>query len=809
MMKYAEVAVDAPTGYDRTFTYSTQPSMSLSQGHMVQVPFGPRVLPGIVFHLTNEPRVAETRDIVGVVHPEPVLSQHQLALARWISRYYMAPLFDCATLMTPPGLRIRSHVYLTLAQAPLETKLTPAQGKAVAYIASKGRVERGAVLKALGPRIDVALNSLLRLGVIEASWEWQKPRVGPKYATYLELTLPASDAEEKAAHLGVRAPRQAAILRGMAQRGTAVLLATAQREFGASTVKWLEEKALVRRTRIRLDRDPLRDKNFAPDFPPFLTEDQNRSVESIERAMESASSAVFLLQGVTGSGKTEVYLRALAHALSMGKRGIVMVPELSLTPQTIERFGSRFSGQVAVLHSGLSQGEHFDQWWRIREGGYGVVIGSRGSIFAPQPNLGLIVIDEEHEWTYKQQDTSPRYHAREVALRLAELTGAVVILGSATPDVVSYERALSGGYRLLELPHRIVSMPDGSTSTNAPLSPVRVVDLRVELKEGNRSIFSRALGTAMEQTLQAGEQAMLYLNRRGSGSLVQCRDCGHTLRCRRCDLPLTYHAQGERLLCHHCNYRLSPPRLCPQCRGPRVRYLGLGTQRVVEEVQQDFPGVKAIRWDKDAASARGAHEKTMEVFHRGEAQVLVGTQMIAKGLHFPNVTLVGVLCADIGLFLPDFRSGERAFQLLCQVAGRTGRGPLGGQVIIQTYSPQHYAVAAAAAQDYKSFYVSETTYRREQELPPYGRLIHLMYSHTNQSVCQREAQRWGGALRRQRDAWGLTNVDILGPAPAYPHRLRGRYRWHMILRGQDPRSLLDKTPIPQGWTVDVDPASVT
>ena len=808
MMKYAEVAVDAPTGYDRTFTYSIPSSMSLSPGHMVQVPFGPRVLPGIVFQLTLEPQVTETRDVVGIVHPEPVLSPHQLALARWVSNYYMAPLFDCSALMTPPGLRIRSRVYLTLAQAPSEAKLTPAQDKAVAYIAARGRTERGAVLKALGPSIDAALNSLLRQGVIEASWEWQKPRIGPKYATFLEVAVPPPEALEMSAQMDARAPRQAALLRDMAQWGTTLLLASAQKQFGASAVKGLEEKDLVRRTHLRLDRDPLRDRTFLPDSPLILTEDQRRSVESIQRAMESASSAVFLLQGVTGSGKTEVYLRALAHALSMGKRGIVMVPELSLTPQTIERFGRRLPGQVAVLHSGLSQGEHFDQWWRIQEGGYGVVIGSRGSIFAPQPDLGLIVIDEEHEWTYKQQDSSPRYHAREVALKLAELTGALVILGSATPDVVSYDQALSGRYRLLELPHRIVSTPGGGTSTNAPLSPVHVVDLRMELKEGNRSIFSRALSTALEQTLQAGEQAMLYLNRRGSGSLVQCRDCGHTVRCRRCDLPLTYHAQGERLLCHHCNYRLVPPRLCSQCRSPRVRYLGLGTQRVVEEVQHAFPSVKVLRWDRDAASARGAHEKTMELFHRGEAQVLVGTQMIAKGLHFPNVTLIGVLCADIGLFLPDFRSGERAFQLLCQVAGRTGRGPLGGQVIIQTYSPHHYAVAAAAAQDYKSFYRSESTYRQEQELPPYGRLIHLGYTHTNQSLCQKEALRWGGALRRQRDAWGLTNVDILGPAPAYPPRLRGRYRWHIILRGQDPRSLLDKTPIPQGWTVDVDPASV-
>ena len=348
----------------------------------------------------------------------------------------------------------------------------------------------------------------------------------------------------------------------------------------------------------------------------------------IESAIDGPSSQVFLLQGVTGSGKTEVYLRALAYALGKGKRGIVMVPELSLTPQTIERFGQRFPGQVAVLHSGLSAGERFDQWWRIQNGDYGVVIGARGAVFAPQPDLGLIVLDEEHEWTYKQQDVTPHYHARDVAIKLAELTNAVVILGSATPDVVSHRRALDGRYRLLELPHRV----SPETSLDAPLPRVRVVDLRQELKDGNQGYLQP----------RAEKRHGLHPPGRGTGDtvpepererqLVQCRDCGHTMRCRRCDLPLTYHSQAERLLCHRCNYRLASPRACPQCRGSRIRYLGLGTQRVVEEVEHAFPGVKTLRWDRDAASARGGHERIMESFVRGDAQALVGTQMIAKGL---------------------------------------------------------------------------------------------------------------------------------------------------------------------------------
>ncbi|MBI4282033.1 MAG: primosomal protein N' [Chloroflexi bacterium] len=809
MTKYAEVAVDAPAGYDRTFTYSIPPEITVYPGHLVQVPFGPRVLSGVVFHLSDEPQVTETRDIARVLQPDPILPPHKLALARWISAFYMASLFDCVALMLPPGYPPRARSYLSLAQPIENLKLTPAQSRVVAYLDANAGVDRKGLLGALGIGIEATLSSLIRQGIVEASWEWQRPPVRAKYVAYLELALPSSDAKDRATSLDIRAPRQAALLRYMGQRDAAIPLALAQKEFGASAAKGLETRGLVRRVSLREERDPLGGRTFLPDTPPSLTEAQRVCLAQIEQAIDSSLSRVFLLHGVTDSGKTEIYLRALAHATGKGKRGIVMVPELSLTPQTIERFGRRFPGQVALLHSGLSAGEHFDQWWRIQEGRYGVVIGSRGAIFAPQPNLGLIVIDEEHEWTYKQQDSTPHYHAREVALRLAELTGAVVILGSATPDVVSHSRALNGQYQLLELLHRVYLGADGDTVSSQPLPSVQVVDLRQELKDGNRSIFSRALSRAMTRTLQAGEQAMLYLNRRGSGSLVQCRDCGHTLRCRRCDLPLTYHSQSERLLCHQCNYRLSLPKTCPQCRSSRIRYLGLGTQRVVDELQQAFPGVKALRWDRDAASARGAHESIMESFAQGKAQVLVGTQMIAKGLHFPNVTLVGVLCADIGLFLPDFRAGERVFQLLCQVAGRTGRGPLGGQVIVQTYSPQHYAVAAGSAQDYQGFYQQETAYRREQGLPPFGRLIHLVYLHTNEGRCHQEALRLGAALKQQRDAWGLTDVDILGPAPAYPPRVRGRYRWHIILRGQDPRSLLEKTSIPQGWAVDVDPLSVS
>ncbi len=536
------------------------------------------------------------------------------------------------------------------------------------------------------------------------------------------------------------------------------------------------------------------------------TSHQAQALAQIAAALDARDHAAFLLQGVTGSGKTEVYIQSLARCLAQGRRGIVLVPEISLTPQMVQRFAARFPGRVAVLHSRLSPVEHRRMWWGLFHGRYDVAIGSRSALFAPVQPLGLIVLDEEHEWTYKQHDSEPRYHARAVALRLAQQTGAVVVLGSATPDVVTYHHALAGQrLRLLELPYRLGVEGGGD---GHPLAQVRIVDMRQELKDGNRSVFSRPLQDALKESVGKGDQAILFINRRGTAGVVQCRNCGHVVRCRSCDMPLAYHTAPERLLCHQCNRRSKIPPACPKCHSSRIRYLGLGTQKLISEMEALVPGVTTLRWDRDVAEVDRDAESVLERFARGEAQVLVGTQMVAKGLHVPSVTLVGAVLADIGLHLPDFRSGERVFQLLCQVAGRAGRGAGPGTAIIQTYRPDHYAVVLAAQQDYAAFYRQEVAYRRVQRMPPYSRLIRLVFAHTNDGRCQAEAERLGRALRHQRQAWALSEVDVLGPAPAYPPRLRGRYRWHILLRGPDPRLLLDKLELPQDWLVDVDPASV-
>ncbi len=736
-MPYAEVAVDAPIRGGRTFTYLVPTHLTVAPGQMVQVPFGPRMADGVVFELSPTTNIDPVRPVEAADPLGPLVLPHHLDLARWISDYYMAPLYAAVALMLPPGFRSRTVAYL---HRPSEKAMASLDGAVQTTLLGRfsghpRRAREELVRHGLSQEALRALDRLIRQSGITRHWQWRMPRT-----------------EQIPDELG-----------------------------------------------------PVPELTRLPEPPLTPTPHQAQSLAQIAAALDTREHAVFLIQGVTGSGKTEVYLQVLARCLAQGRKGVVLVPEISLTPQMVQRFEARFPGKVAVLHSRLSPAEHRRMWWGLFQGRYHVAIGSRSALFAPVQPLGLIVVDEEHEWTYKQHDSEPRYHTRAVALRLAQQTGAVVVLGSATPDVVTYHHALAGQrLRLLELPTRL-GIP-GKVEPNA-MARVQIVDMRQELKDGNRSVFSRPLQEGLKEAVGKGDQAILFINRRGTAGVVQCRDCGHVVRCRSCDMPLAYHTAPERLLCHQCNRRSKMPPACPNCHSSRIRYLGLGTQRLIGELEALLPGVTSLRWDRDVAEVDRASETVLERFAKGEAQVLVGTQMVAKGLHVPSVTLVGAVLADIGLHLPDFRSGERVFQLLCQVAGRAGRGDDPGTAIVQTYQPDHYAVMAAAQQDYPAFYHQEVAFRRVQRMPPYSRLIRLVFAHTNAAMCQAEAERLGRALRHQRQVWGLSEVDALGPAPAYPPRLRGRYRWHILLRGPDPRLLLDKVEL-DGWLVDVDPASV-
>jgi len=428
-----------------------------------------------------------------------------------------------------------------------------------------------------------------------------------------------------------------------------------------------------------------------------------------------------------------------------------------------------------------------------------VVIGPRSALFTPQPNLGLIIVDEEHEWAYKQEDKSPRYHAREAALKLAELNGAVVILGSATPDIESFHKARQGIYHLVKLGERIT--PRGYS----PLPKVNIVDTKKELKTGNTNLFSRLLLVAMKETLMRNEQVILFLNRRGTATFIQCRNCGFVFRCPRCSIALTYHSAEKKLTCHRCHYAIPLPQACPQCLGRHLKFLGIGTQRVAGEVERLFPKARLLRWDRDVTSRRYAHEELLANFREHRTDILIGTQMIAKGLDLPQVTLAGIISADIGLNLPDFRAGERTFQLLCQVAGRAGRGLKSGQVIIQTYSPENYAIQAAAKHDYEGFYSQEIDYRRQCNYPPFSHFARLVYSYTNNDLCRREAEKMSQIIIIEKRRRELTDLSLLGPVPAFAAKVRGKYRWQLILRGSNPTRILEEVTLPRGWIVDVDP----
>ena len=809
-MTFAEVAVDAPVEHGRTFSYAVPQGLKILPGQLVRVPFGPRTLQGVVFSLGPEPQVAETRDLLGPVFQDPVLSETALALARWTSGSYICSLFEAASPMLPPGGRVRPRTYYEpdpdLPDADT-LRLTPLQARVLKYLADRGRVAEGRILRALGEATRASLHSLVNRGLLLRSYGSATPTVRPIVVSYVRLAPGRGAGVTEEMPSFSKAPRQAALLEHMVHEDAPLTLAAASKQYGASAVNALVSKGWLVKESVAVDRDPLAGKPFPQDTPVEMTRQQLRAASAVQQAIADPTVAPrsFLLNGVTGSGKTEIYLDATARCLAAGKRAIVLVPEIALTHQTIERFAARFPGQVAVLHSGLTAGQRFDQWWKIARGRYGIVIGSRSAVFAPQPDLGLVVIDEEHEWTYKQSDASPRYHARDVAAKLAKLTGAVLLAGSASPDVGSYYRATRGRSRLLSLPARV---GPASGNRGPRLPAVQVVDMRRELREGNRLVFSRPLVSRLAETLDSGAQAILFLNRRGYASQLQCRNCGSALKCRRCDVALTYHKNRSRLMCHYCGDRRRPPPKCPECLSFRLSYYGLGTQTVVDEVAKQFPGVGVLRLDRDAGSGRDPGGAILAKFRAREAQVLVGTQMIAKGLHFPSVTLVGVVLADLGLNVPDYQAGERTFQVLCQVAGRAGRGLAGGKVVIQTFQPDNYAIRAAAAQDYGRFFSQEFAYRAEQGNPPLARLIRLLFSHTNRAASEEEALRMSEFLRRERDGWGYSDVEVIGPTPGHPARVRGRFRWQVVLRGPRPRALLDTITVPHGWVVDVDPVGL-
>ena len=600
--------------------------------------------------------------------------------------------------------------------------------------------------------------------------EMRGGRVRVRTRRWAHLVWSAEQVEAFAARNG-RAQRQVELLRQLSGGDAEAA------QLNASALKALREKGAVEVYDREARRTPavLREAGAAAEFE--LMPGQRRAVEAITGAMD-AGGGRFLLNGVTGSGKTEVYMRCIRHALDAGRGAIVLVPEIALTPQMVAWFRARFGERAAVLHSGLSAGEKFDEWRRIRFGEARVVVGARSAIFAPMEDIGVVIVDEEHENTY-QSESRPRYDAREVAWRRAEVNRAALVLGSATPSISSFMRAMPGvrpenRLELLEMRERV---------KGRPLPEVELVDMRGEFERGNHSVFSGKLAQALATCLAAGEQAMLFINRRGHSTFVSCRKCGYVVKCAQCDVSMTYHQAEYLLKCHYCGNTMAPPKKCPQCGSGYIKYFGAGTQKVAEEARKFFPEARIVRMDVDTTRGKDAHEKILNRFRSGEANVLIGTQMIAKGLDFPNVTLVGVIAADMTLNLPDYRSVERTFQLITQVAGRAGRAEKPGRVIVQTYEPDHYGIQLAARQDYRAFYRRESAFRRSALYPPFTQIMRIVYSGKQEAQVRAAAEADEAAMNRYLEERGMRpDVVQLRALEAPIALLRGEYRWQLFLK---------------------------
>lgn len=728
----------------------------------------------------------------------------------WVKLIPAETLLDLA-----PRLRARKQSWDSVPNSPSVQKI-------LSYLMSQGRPVPMAEVITATATDQQTIETLLAQKLVARFDEPER----------ITLTLPLASLPQAVLELR-QARKPASVLQLLAAEEGPVWVGWvyAQTQANLKTLKDLAEAGLIRFGEGRRWRDPLAGRTFTLEQPPQLSEAQQQVWETVLQSWQlpPAERRPLLLHGVTGSGKTEIYLQAIATALAAGYGAIMMVPEITLATQTVERVSVRFPGRVAIWHSALSPGERYDTWERVRAGELPVVVGPRSALFAPISKLGVIIVDEEHEPAYKNRDWPPLFHAREAALELGRLAGAMVIMGSATPDVVSYRKAERGEFQLLSLPNRILAhtkhlavqkallkrnksvptSPAGADFVALPMPKVEVVDLREELKAGNRSIFSRLLQDAIQETLKREEQVILFLNRRGAASFVICRDCGYVMRCPRCDTTMTYHSSGELMVCHYCSYRIPTTNVCPNCNSDRIRFFGLGTQRVEESIQRMFPQAKTIRWDWDSTRQKGSHDLFLQHFMSGRANVLVGTQMVAKGLDLPLVTLVGVISADTALYLPDFRAAERTFQLLMQVAGRAGRSPLGGRVIVQTYTPDQVPIEAAANHDYEGFYQTELAFRQEQRYPPFKRVALLLYTGPGSERSSQLAKFLANRIRRHVERQGLPAVEVIGPTPSYVQRVRNQYRWHILLRAQDPAAVLRPLlPLPQGWRVDIDPVSL-
>jgi primosomal protein N' (replication factor Y) (superfamily II helicase) len=796
--------VSLPVPLEQAFTYSLPLTLQhrVQSGARLLVPFGTRKMIGVVLRVHDEPIDGVARDALRLIDAEPVLDQELIALGKWISGYYCAPLGEVLRSMLPLASDVRAGKIYSLTDAGRDASrqmsIDPAADDAVNSVVQMlaARSLSAVHLKKKIPLVDRILKSLEKRGWIAVE-EVQHDR-DPLRAPSAKLRIELVGAEPA----------------GKIPKAERELLAYLSLHPGSHNLAEIEPlirnasqaaRSLARKQAVTLTPERTAIRNAEMRAPHELNTSQRKAFDLIGAGIATAKFCTFLLYGVTGSGKTEVYLNAIDAVLAAGRGALMLVPEIALTPAVAGQFYGRFGDRVAILHSAFSDAERADQWRRIRAGGASVVVGTRSGVFAPVRNLGLIVVDEEHDASYKQEET-PRYHGRDVAIVRAQAAGACVVLGSATPSLESRYNAQLGKYTLLEIPDRIAERP---------MPKVEVIDMRQEFLETRKhGIFSRALIEAVRERLANNEQAMILLNRRGFSTFVGCRACGERVECVNCSVTLTYHRRDRRLLCHYCGYAEKIPSVCPKCGSEHVQFMGSGSERVEDELHGEFPEAKIARLDRDTVAGKRQFEDILQNFRERNFDILVGTQMIAKGHDIPNVTLVGVVSADVGIGMPDFRAAERTFQILTQVAGRAGRGHLPGVVYMQTINPEHYAIRFAAQQDYAGFFEKELQFRRFMKYPPFAAMANILIRGAKQEDALRMSTELGHHITPAPE-----NMRIMGPAEAPVQRLKAEYRYQLLIKSgsrKDLNALLRKAQDfarAQKWSatalvIDVDPLTL-
>ncbi|MGA2711494.1 MAG: primosomal protein N' [Bryobacteraceae bacterium] len=802
MARFCDVSLPVPL--DQAFTYSLPLTLQsrVKAGARVLVPFGTRKLTGVVLRVHDDTINTPVKDVFRLIDPEPVLDDELIALGKWISGYYCAPLGEVLRSMLPLASDIRSGKIYSLTDAgrdasrqlSIQPQAEDTVNEVVQMLAARSL--SAAYIKKKIPLADRILKSLERRGwiAVEQVQHDRDPLRAP--SAKLRILLTGTDPQGKIP----KAERE--------------LLAYLALHPGTHNLGDLEPlirnasqaaRSLARKQSVTLTPEPVAIHSAPIRAPHELNTSQRNAFDLIGAGIATRKFCTFLLYGVTGSGKTEVYLNAIDAALASGRGALMLVPEIALTPAVAGQFYARFGDRVAILHSAFSDAERADQWRRIRAGGASVVVGTRSGVFAPVRNLGLIVVDEEHDASYKQEET-PRYHGRDVAIVRAQAADACVVLGSATPSLESRFNAVSGKYTLLELPDRIA---------DRPMPTVQIVDMRQEFLETRKhAIFSRALIEAIRERLANNEQAMILLNRRGFSTFVACRACGERVQCINCSVTLTYHRRDRRLLCHYCGYAEKIPSVCPKCQSEHIHFMGSGSERVEDELHGEFPEAKIARLDRDTVAGKRQFEDILQNFRERNFDILVGTQMIAKGHDIPNVTLVGVVSADVGIGMPDFRAAERTFQILTQVAGRAGRGHLPGMVYMQTINPDHYAIRFAAQQDYTGFFEKELQFRRFMKYPPFAAMANILVRAPKQEDALRMSTELGHHITPAPE-----NMRIMGPAEAPVQRLKAEFRYQLLIKSgsrKDLNALLRKAQDfarAQKWpatalVIDVDPLTL-